>query len=114
MTNIDPKTAVFADFTLITSQVAFDAIADQEGQVIDGFLVHMVDRKAGTLRFGATELKAVKLISMKRGTIDVARVISSPMDLAMHNEAIKPSAIYINEPRGAQWKREKNRHRRSW
>jgi len=95
----------FRRIPITTSQVVFDAIADQEGQVIDGFLVHMVDRKAGTLRIGATEVKAVKLISMERGTMDVVRIIRGPKAFALHNETRKP--------RGAQWKREKNQHRRS-
>lgn len=107
----DPSTTPFGPFPLIVNQVFFDELADQEGQVLDGYLVHMVDREAGTLRFGGTVLKTVKLFPMERGTFDGVRIIvSGPEAMAKQNNQVRAIGI----PRGAQWKRERNAHRRAW
>lgn len=95
----DPSTTPFGPFQLIVNQVFFDELADQEGQVLDGYLVHMVDREAGTLRFGGTVLMALKQI---------------PFTKPFGGDLPTPVAFDTEKPRGAQWKRERNAHRRSW
>jgi len=45
----------------------FERLAALEGQVVDGFKVHSVDRKAGTLRYGATLLKSQELVQFAGG-----------------------------------------------
>lgn len=45
----------------------FERLAALEGQVFDGFKVHSVDRKAGTLRLGATLLKSQELVQFAGG-----------------------------------------------
>lgn len=45
----------------------FERLAALEGQVVDGFKVHSVDRKAGTLRCGATLLKSHELVQFAGG-----------------------------------------------
>lgn len=54
----------------IIHQNLFDYLAKKEGQVLDGFKIHAVDRVAGTLRVGAQLVKVVKLIPMEVGTFD--------------------------------------------
>lgn len=99
----------------IISMAEFDHLAEQEGQVLDGFMVHTVDREARTLKLGGTTLKAVELFPMERGTFDGVRIIvSGPEAFALHNITLKPAAGDTRASRGAQWKRENNRHRRAW
>ena len=84
------------------NQVVFDHLAAMEGQVVDGLEIHAVDREAGTVQVGGTLFQAVKLIPCEIGTIERFEVhISSPDDFAPQNIFVKP--------RGAQWKRERNR-----
>jgi hypothetical protein len=98
--------------TFVINQVVFDHIAAMEGQVRDGFKIHSVDRVAGTLRFGATLFKAIKLIPMEIGQIDRLQIIeSTPEEFALKNKAVQLNTVYTMAPRGAQWKRESNRHR---
>lgn len=95
----DPSTKHFAGFPLIVNQVFFDQLADQDGQVLDGYLVHLVDREAGTLQLGDTVLMALKQI---------------PFTKTLGDDLPTPVAFDIQKPRGAQWKRERNAHRRAW
>ena len=84
------------------NQAVFDHLAAMEGLVVDGLEIHAVDREAGTVRVGRTLFQRVKLIPVEIGTVDRFQIhISSPDDFAPQNIFVKP--------RGAQWKRERNR-----
>jgi hypothetical protein len=88
-------------------QAVFDKVASMEGQVIDGMQIHSVDRKAGTLKLGATGFQVMKRIPVIAEQLKVFLDECSPAPvLATGDDNLAP--------RGAQWKRERNAHRRAW
>ncbi len=90
----------------VINKAVFDHLAGLEGQVFDGYEIHSVDREAGTLMFGGTKFQSIRTLPR-----------FSAMDLVFTDECfpdpIQP-VVETAQPRGAQWKRENNRHRRSW
>lgn len=98
----------------IIPQSLFDHLAEKEGQIEDGFKIHAVDRVAGTLRIGAQLLKVVKLVPMEVGTFDRLQIIeSTEQEFALRNREKKSIDMASTIPRGAQWKRERNQHRKA-
>lgn len=89
------------DLTLIVPRSLFDRLAELEGKLVDGWKLHSLDRKAGTIRWGEYIVRVYARLP-----------VSQPHDMLFSDELSKfmPSG-YTGKNKRAQWKRETRKNR---
>lgn len=81
------------------TKAVFDRVAELEGEELDRYKVHSVDREAMTLMVGGTRFQASSMPKFVEGM----RPLSEGYFIM---DEIEPAAFDMPKPRGAQWKRE--------